>query len=105
MRQPVEWFYHHVHLGQSAEQLKNFPWWSQSSPTRMTGGQIQEHVREQARHGVKNFLPASLHGSSSYWLWTHTGPMSDRQMFIILAGDSIEKSVVVLATIEVRACF
>jgi hypothetical protein len=104
LRQPADWFYSQVHLGQSAGDLAIIDK-SKTRPIRLSGAEIRAHVDGFKKDGVKNFVPVSLKNDSLYWYWTQQGPMSDRQMFVVSSGDSFEKSVVVFATIEERACF
>ena len=102
---PQGWFSACFKIGQPGPAL-----WSPEQPPQLLPGAEIMALMEAATliSGIvarDPELKKSLLPGEKYWYWTRQGPMSNRQMHVILKGPTLPESLIVYARLQERECF
>ena len=101
---PEGWFSACFRIGQPGPAL----WSPDQPPQLLTGAEIvammKAHTLTSDIVAKDPELKKSLLPEEKYWYWTKQGPMSDRQMHVILKGPTLPESLIVYARLQERGC-
>ena len=101
---PEGWFSRSFQVGSPCPAM----WSPDHAPRLLTGAEIiammEADTLSSSVVASDPELKKSITSEGKYWYWTKQGPMSDRQMHVIMKGETALGGLIVYARIQQRPC-